>query len=30
MLNIEPDDDEEVLNELTDKYIDFNMYYAFN
>ncbi len=28
MLNIEPDDDEEVLNELTDKYIDFNMYYA--
>lgn len=28
MLNIEPDDDEEVLNELTGKYIDFNMYYA--
>ena len=29
MLNIEPEDDEdEVLNELTDKYIDFNMYYA--
>jgi len=28
MLEIEPDDDEEVLNELTDKYIDFNMYYA--
>lgn len=28
MLDIEPDDDEEVLNELTDKYIDFNMYYA--
>ena len=27
MLNIEPDDDE-VLKELTDKYIDFNMYYA--
>ena len=27
-LDIEPDDDEEVLNELTDKYIDFNMYYA--
>lgn len=28
MLNIEPDDDEEVLNELTGKYIDFNIYYA--
>jgi len=29
MLNIEPEDDEdEVLNELTEKYIDFNMYYA--
>lgn len=28
MLNIEPDDDEEVLNELTGKYINFNMYYA--
>ncbi|AXX92971.1 F0F1 ATP synthase subunit gamma [Malaciobacter molluscorum LMG 25693] len=28
MLSIEPDDDEEVLNELTAKYIDFNMYYA--
>lgn len=28
MLNIEPDDDEEVLSELTGKYIDFNMYYA--
>ncbi len=28
MLDIEPDDDEEVLNELTGKYIDFNMYYA--
>lgn len=28
MLNIEPDDDDEVLRELTDKYIDFNMYYA--
>ena len=28
MLDIEPYDDEEVLNELTDKYIDFNMYYA--
>ena len=28
MLEIEPDDDEEVLNELTAKYIDFNMYYS--
>ncbi len=28
MLEIEPDDDEEVLNELTSKYIDFNMYYS--
>ena len=28
MLEIEPDDEQEVLNELTDKYIDFNMYYA--
>jgi F-type H+-transporting ATPase subunit gamma len=28
MLDIEPDDDEEVLNELTEKYIDFNIYYA--
>ncbi|MBL3519539.1 ATP synthase F1 subunit gamma [Aliarcobacter lanthieri] len=28
MLNIEPDDDDEVLKELTEKYIDFNMYYA--
>ena len=28
MLNIEPDDDDEVFKELTDKYIDFNMYYA--
>jgi len=28
MLNIEPDDDDEVLQELTGKYIDFNMYYA--
>ena len=29
MLNIEPEDDEEeVLTELTEKYIDFNMYYA--
>ncbi|MDD2639720.1 MAG: ATP synthase F1 subunit gamma [Sulfurimonadaceae bacterium] len=28
MLDIEPDDDGEVLNELTEKYIDFNMYYS--
>ena len=28
MLEIEPDDDEEVLEELTSKYIDFNMYYG--
>jgi F-type H+-transporting ATPase subunit gamma len=28
MLDIEPDDDEEVLNELTGKYIDFNMYFG--
>ena len=28
MLEIEPDDEQEVLNELTDNYIDFNMYYA--
>jgi len=28
MLDIEPDDDEEILNELTAKYIDFNMYYS--
>ena len=28
MLDIEPDDDDEVLVELTGKYIDFNMYYA--
>ena len=28
MLEIEPDDDEEMLNELTGKYIDFNMYYS--
>ncbi|RXJ86569.1 ATP synthase F1 subunit gamma [Arcobacter sp. CECT 8985] len=28
MLSLEPDDDEEVLNELTSKYLDFNMYYA--
>ncbi len=28
MLDIEPDDDQEVLNELTEKYVDFNMYYS--
>jgi len=28
MLDIEPDDDEELLNELTAKYVDFNMYYS--
>jgi F-type H+-transporting ATPase subunit gamma len=28
MLEIEPDDDNEVLEELTAKYIDFNMYYS--
>jgi F-type H+-transporting ATPase subunit gamma len=28
MLDIEPDDDDEVLQELTGKYIDFNMYYS--
>ena len=28
MLEIEPDDDQEVLDELTDKYVDFNMYYS--
>ncbi|SKB62881.1 ATP synthase F1 subunit gamma [Malaciobacter marinus] len=28
MLYIEPDDDEEVLSELTAKYLDFNMYYS--
>jgi len=28
MLDIEPDDDEEILNELIAKYIDFNMYYS--
>merc|ERR1712065_93463 len=28
MLEIEPDDDQEVLEELTDKYVDFNMYYS--
>jgi F-type H+-transporting ATPase subunit gamma len=27
-LEIEPDDDEEILDELANKYIDFNMYYA--
>ncbi len=28
MLEVEPDDDEEILNELTAKYVDFNMYYS--
>ena len=28
MLDIEPDDDEEILNDLTVKYVDFNMYYS--
>jgi F-type H+-transporting ATPase subunit gamma len=28
MLDIEPDDDEELLDELTAKYVDFNMYYS--
>jgi len=28
MLDIEPDDDEEILNDLTEKYVDFNMYYS--
>ncbi|MEA3513493.1 MAG: ATP synthase F1 subunit gamma [Campylobacterota bacterium] len=28
MLDIEPDDDQEILNELTSKYVDFNMYYS--
>jgi len=28
MLDIEPDDDEEILNDLTAKYVDFNMYYS--
>ncbi|PHO09407.1 F0F1 ATP synthase subunit gamma [Malaciobacter canalis] len=28
MLYIEPDDDQEVLSELTAKYLDFNMYYS--
>jgi F-type H+-transporting ATPase subunit gamma len=28
MLEIEPDDDQEVLEELTAKYIEFNMYYS--
>lgn len=28
MLEIEPDDDTEVLEELTGKYVDFNMYYS--
>jgi len=28
MLDIEPDDDEEILRELTKKYVNFNMYYS--
>ncbi|MCK5293653.1 MAG: F0F1 ATP synthase subunit gamma [Arcobacteraceae bacterium] len=28
VLEVEPDDDEELLNELTSKYVDFNMYYS--
>jgi F-type H+-transporting ATPase subunit gamma len=28
MMEIEPDDDEEILDELTSKYVDFNMYYS--
>jgi len=28
MMDMEPDDDEEILNDLTDKYVDFNMYYS--
>ena len=28
MLDVEPDDDEEILDELTGKYVDFNMYYS--
>jgi len=28
MLDVEPDDDEEIINELTSKYVDFNMYYS--
>jgi F-type H+-transporting ATPase subunit gamma len=28
MLDVEPDDDEELLDELTGKYVDFNMYYS--
>ncbi len=28
MLEIEPDDDEMILNDLTAKYVDFNMYYS--
>ena len=28
MLDIEPDDNEEVLEELTSKYVDFTMYYS--
>ena len=28
MLDVESDDDEDILNELTSKYVDFNMYYS--
>jgi len=28
MMDIEPDDDEVILNDLTAKYVDFNMYYS--
>jgi F-type H+-transporting ATPase subunit gamma len=28
MLDVEPDDDQEILDELTGKYVDFNMYYS--
>jgi F-type H+-transporting ATPase subunit gamma len=28
MMDVEPDDDQEILNELTAKYVDFNMYYS--
>jgi len=28
MLEIEPDDDEEILDDLISKYVDFNMYYS--
>jgi len=28
MLEVEPDDDESILKDLTEKYVDFNMYYS--